>query len=346
MRSPAVKRLMREAKELCDPTEEFYAQPLEDNLFEWHFTVGGAPDTDFESGLYHGRIILPAEYPMKPPSIILLTPNGRFEVNKKICLSISGHHPESWQPSWSIRTALLAIIGFMPTPGNGAIGSLDYKPDERKLLAKKSHDWNCPICGSIKDTLAKHTQHSNANEEAMQLAAQISFKGENEQSTPPESNTSSRVPPSEAPIMSPGVGGMPFSPLLSNPVSIALPSAAAAAIPVNVPPIPMRVGLQPDSGDAAVPIPSNSASKSDIKADSADSSHSCASVEKNESLRRRSNITATQLPSTSSAMHTSTNVKPPTAVNINPRFSSSTVIIIVLISFAILGLLFRRLFLL
>ena len=65
-----------------------------------------------------------------------LQPNGRFETNKKICLSISGHHPESWQPSWSIRTALLAIIGFMPTEGHGTIGSLDYPSDERKALAR------------------------------------------------------------------------------------------------------------------------------------------------------------------------------------------------------------------
>ena len=65
-------------------------------------------------------------------------PNGRFETGKKICLSISGYHPETWQPSWSIRTALLAIIGFMPTPSKGTIGSLDYPPEERKKLAKKS----------------------------------------------------------------------------------------------------------------------------------------------------------------------------------------------------------------
>lgn len=64
-------------------------------------------------------------------------PNGRFEVNKKICLSISGYHPETWQPSWSIRTALLALIAFMPTPGNGTIGSLDYTPEERQKLAKR-----------------------------------------------------------------------------------------------------------------------------------------------------------------------------------------------------------------
>lgn len=33
----------------------------------------GTPDSDFDGGVYHGRIVLPPEYPMKPPSIILLT---------------------------------------------------------------------------------------------------------------------------------------------------------------------------------------------------------------------------------------------------------------------------------
>lgn len=42
----------------------------------------------------------------------------------QVCLSISSHHPEHWQPSWSVRTALVALIAFMQTPGNGAIGSL------------------------------------------------------------------------------------------------------------------------------------------------------------------------------------------------------------------------------
>ena len=27
-------------------------------------------------------------------------PNGRFELNKKICLSISSYHPENWKPTW------------------------------------------------------------------------------------------------------------------------------------------------------------------------------------------------------------------------------------------------------
>ncbi|KAG7257575.1 hypothetical protein CRUP_022841 [Coryphaenoides rupestris] len=37
-----------------------------------------------------------------------------------------------------VRTALIAIIGFMPTKGEGAIGSLDYTPEERRALAKKA----------------------------------------------------------------------------------------------------------------------------------------------------------------------------------------------------------------
>ncbi|KAM9355472.1 ubiquitin-conjugating enzyme E2 J1 [Pholidichthys leucotaenia] len=182
LKSPAVKRLMKEAAELRDPTEHYHAQPLEDNLFEWHFSVRGPPDSDFDGGVYHGRIILPPEYPMKPPSIILLTQNGRFEVGKKICLSISGHHPETWQPSWSIRTALIAIIGFMPTRGEGAIGSLDYTPEERRSLAKKSQDFYCETCDcSMRSTLLPLTSNSNPSAEdhkAQELAQQINFKAE------------------------------------------------------------------------------------------------------------------------------------------------------------------------
>lgn len=146
-KNPAIKRLLRELSEFQkDPSSQFIAAPLEDDLFEWHFTIRGQKGSDFEGGLYHGRIVLPPEYPFKPPHISFLTPNGRFEVGKKICLSISAYHPEEWQPSWSIRTVLVALIGFMPTNGEGAIGALDYDSDERKRLALLSSTWCCPTC--------------------------------------------------------------------------------------------------------------------------------------------------------------------------------------------------------
>jgi ubiquitin-conjugating enzyme E2 J1 len=89
-KSSAVKRLMKELAELkSSPCPEFTAAPLEDDLFEWHFTLRGPPEGGFEGGRYHGRIIFPYNYPFAPPNIILLTPNGRFVVGKKICLSIT-----------------------------------------------------------------------------------------------------------------------------------------------------------------------------------------------------------------------------------------------------------------
>jgi len=139
MKNPAVKRILQEVKEMQNnPSDDYMSLPLEDNIFEWQFAIRGPRDTEFEGGIYHGRIQLPPDYPLKPPSFMLLTPNGRFETQTKICLSISNYHPEHWQPSWSVRAALVALIAFMPTKPEGAVGSLDYSKEERIALATKS----------------------------------------------------------------------------------------------------------------------------------------------------------------------------------------------------------------
>ncbi len=60
---------------LCDVCANPHrdVRPTQDNIFEWHFTVRGPSGTPFEGGVYHGRILLPAEYPFKPPNIVWLT---------------------------------------------------------------------------------------------------------------------------------------------------------------------------------------------------------------------------------------------------------------------------------
>ncbi|KAN0141317.1 UBC-like protein [Lactarius tabidus] len=145
----AVKRIMQEARELAnDPSTEYSAAPLEDDIFEWHCTLRGPSGTDFEGGLYHFRIRLPAEYPFRPPSIMLLTPNGRFELNTKICISFTNYHEELWQPAWGVRTAIIGLQGFFPLKGQAAmgIGALEAPPSERKRLAALSRNWVCPRC--------------------------------------------------------------------------------------------------------------------------------------------------------------------------------------------------------
>ncbi|KAH0548244.1 hypothetical protein GP486_008049, partial [Trichoglossum hirsutum] len=139
---------VREASELANsPSPDFHAAPLDTDLFEWHFTLRGPPSGAYAAGLYHGRILLPAAYPLRPPSFRFLTPSGRFEVNREICLSISGHHEETWQPAWGLRTALVALRAFMGGDAKGQVGGMDAADELREALAKESRAWVCRACG-------------------------------------------------------------------------------------------------------------------------------------------------------------------------------------------------------
>ena len=140
---------MREAAELSSsPSPDYTATPLETDLFEWHFTLRGPPNSPYAEGIYHGRITLPSSYPLRPPSFRFSTPSGRFEANREICLSISGHHEETWQPAWGLRTALVALRSFMVTDSRGQVGGLDSPEHVRRRLAAESRAWGCPACGS------------------------------------------------------------------------------------------------------------------------------------------------------------------------------------------------------
>lgn len=155
--STATKRILKEASELASqPSPDYHAAPLDSDLFEWHFTLRGPPaPSPFDGGIYHGRIVLPPAYPLKPPSFRFLTPTGRFEVNREICLSISGHHEETWQPAWGIRTALVAIRSFMDSDAKGQLGGMDASVEVRKRLAGQSKAWKCGACGKTNEVVMR-----------------------------------------------------------------------------------------------------------------------------------------------------------------------------------------------
>ena len=78
---------------LQDPPPNIQAHPAPNNLLEWHYALEGGKGTEYEGGVYHGKITFPADYPYKPPSIVMLTASGRFAVNTKLCLSMTNFHP-------------------------------------------------------------------------------------------------------------------------------------------------------------------------------------------------------------------------------------------------------------
>jgi len=212
----ATRRIQRELKEINEsPSRHWTAGPAGDDLFEWQFAVRGPPGTDYEGGIYVGRIILPVNYPLAPPSIMLLTPNGRWEVGKKICLSNTNYHPDLWQPAWGIRTMMEALRSHFPMPGDGAIGAVDWPSDLRQRLARESLDWRAQPGGRMNRELLPELSPEELREELPEPTPFL----------PPEETAEEvpRPPPSESPAQD-GSGAAAPAPAAAGPDTAEGPS--------------------------------------------------------------------------------------------------------------------------
>lgn len=116
----------------------------EADMLKWFFIVYDLKETPFEGGVYFGKILLPEEYPLKPPDFIFMTPNGRFETDKKICTSFSGFHRDTYTSAWNIMTMMEGMISFMTdlSPEATGIASIETSEKDKQELAKNSLEWN------------------------------------------------------------------------------------------------------------------------------------------------------------------------------------------------------------
>ena len=136
----AISRLRKELKSF-DPPPYIMARPLESNMKEWRFVLQGPPDSPYSGGMYQGKVRFPDDYPFKPPSIYMLTPNGRFETGRRLCLSMSDFHPESWVPAWSVATILTGVLSFFLENEN-TTGAVVTTLEQKRQLCAASVAWN------------------------------------------------------------------------------------------------------------------------------------------------------------------------------------------------------------
>ncbi|PRP76531.1 ubiquitin-conjugating enzyme [Planoprotostelium fungivorum] len=135
-------RLKRELHMILkEPIPNIVALPNPKNILEWHYVITGPTDTPYEGGTYHGKVVFPTGYPHKPPAIYMITPNGRFEINKRLCLSMSDYHPESWNPLWSVSTILNGLLSFMLEDAD-TLGSVRTTTDQKRKYAQNSSKIN------------------------------------------------------------------------------------------------------------------------------------------------------------------------------------------------------------
>uniref|UniRef100_A0A061SA00 Ubiquitin-conjugating enzyme E2 J2 n=1 Tax=Tetraselmis sp. GSL018 TaxID=582737 RepID=A0A061SA00_9CHLO len=135
-----IRRLQKEYKSfLKDPPTNIFAHPSPNNILEWHYVILGSDE--FDGGVYHGKLVFPPAYPYKPPSIKMLTPNGRFAIDTRLCLSMSDFHPETWNPMWSVASILTGLLSFMHDRQQ-TNGSIETTKEQKRRFARESLGYN------------------------------------------------------------------------------------------------------------------------------------------------------------------------------------------------------------
>ncbi|XP_031640486.1 ubiquitin-conjugating enzyme E2 J2 isoform X2 [Contarinia nasturtii] len=161
----AVLRLQQDYINLNkDPVPYIRAEPLPWNILEWHYVINGPENSPYYGGMFHGSLVFTQQYPFKPPSIYMRTPNGRFQTNRRLCLSISDYHPDEWNPAWSVSSILTGLLSFM-LEESSALGTMVTSRREKLQFAYDSLQYNLKdhnfttlfpdLCKEIKQRLAE-----------------------------------------------------------------------------------------------------------------------------------------------------------------------------------------------
>ncbi|CAG2113133.1 unnamed protein product [Medioppia subpectinata] len=117
-----IMRIMKDIREFYrEDSHQMYAVAEEDDLTRVHALLIGPEKTPYENGFFYFVLKFPKDYPLKPPSVKLMTTGaGRVRFNPnlyacgKVCLSILG----TWSgPAWTacntLFTTLLSIQSLM-----------------------------------------------------------------------------------------------------------------------------------------------------------------------------------------------------------------------------------------
>jgi ubiquitin-protein ligase len=144
-----IKKLLKDYEDIkTNPIENIKVTCKDNNIYECYCLFHGLSD-EYQDGEYILNIKLAPNHPMEPPNFFFLTPNGRFEINKKLCFSNSGYHAESWSPMWNLRTIILGFLSFFLDKQSSGIGHLNKKDDEKKSYAQQSKEYNATNLSEI-----------------------------------------------------------------------------------------------------------------------------------------------------------------------------------------------------
>ncbi len=171
-----LQRRLTGEKKMLDKNRENYYQVVQDsnNDLIFYFLYRCNDNTScYNGGFYIGKIEIPSDYPMKPGDFYMLTPSGRFDINKKICLTNSGYHSSEWRPIWNLQNMVIGMISIFMDDSTHGISHIKLSDKERKEMANESIAYNLTYHYDIFvkfDRFVKETGDIRTNDEIDTLA--------------------------------------------------------------------------------------------------------------------------------------------------------------------------------
>lgn len=138
------RRVAKEYKDLTvDPLPNIKIACDNSDPLSWYCLLHSLTEDNFAGGEYILNIRLSPRYPFEAPDFFMLTPNGRFDVAKKLCFSNSSYHQkDGWSPMWTMRFIILGFLSFFMEKTSTGIGHIDTTDEAKKALAETSAAFN------------------------------------------------------------------------------------------------------------------------------------------------------------------------------------------------------------
>ena len=153
-----LQRMKNEMKQLRkDQSDYFQVIFDEDNKNIAYFLIVGdkqdprqpATSGHYEGGYYICKIIIPVNYPDRACDYMMMTPNGRFEIGRNICMSNTAYHPELGSIAWTLLLMTNGFISMFNSDCDSGLGHIKRTKHERQSLASQSIQYNLTNYGNI-----------------------------------------------------------------------------------------------------------------------------------------------------------------------------------------------------
>lgn len=158
--SPSCRRALLELKKLAEGdlnNAGLHIFPSPDNPLFWRVLMEGPDGSLFQGGLFPLTVVLPTDYPFKPPSITFDVPVYHCNISDtgRICLDIL---KDTWSPALSVPKALQSIRHLLADPNPN--DALRQWIAEVTIAHQQHGDNDTRYPEAVRDSVRQHASRS------------------------------------------------------------------------------------------------------------------------------------------------------------------------------------------